>query len=145
MYGAASPLLSVVTLFLASYGPTAGTLFALALLRDADETRAWRHSLLTFRAHGRWYVLAVLFRRSPGRLAGIALTTFFGCVLATQVVRSEKNLMRRECPLPLSHSVVCSEQEIGRSSRETEPELACEVVVCVAERGNSYSIIPINI
>jgi membrane protease YdiL (CAAX protease family) len=77
IYGAASPLLSVVTLFLASYGPTVGTLFALALLRDADETRAWRRRLLTFRANWRWYVLAVLLP-ALAWLAGTALTTVFG-------------------------------------------------------------------
>lgn len=77
IYRAASPLLSVVTLFLASYGPTVGTLFALALLRDADETRAWRRRLLTFRANWRWYVLAVLLP-ALAWLAGTALTTVFG-------------------------------------------------------------------
>jgi len=77
VYGAANPLLSVVTLFLASYGPTVGTLVALALLRDAEETRAWRRRLMTFRANWRWYGLAV-FIPILAWLAGNALSTLFG-------------------------------------------------------------------
>jgi len=45
-----------------------------------------------------------------------------GAVLAIEVIRSEKRPMRGECLLPLSHGVVCNDQETGRSSRESEPE-----------------------
>jgi membrane protease YdiL (CAAX protease family) len=54
-----------------------GTLVALALLRDAEETRAWRRRLLTFRANWRWYVLAALLPAFAW-FAGTALTTIFG-------------------------------------------------------------------
>src|SRR5215510_9141658 len=76
VYGATNPLLAVVTLFLASYGPAVGTLVALALLHDAEETHAWQRRLLTFRANWRWYVLAALLPAFAW-LAGTALTTIF--------------------------------------------------------------------
>ncbi len=60
LYGAGNPTFSVLTLVLASYGPTVATLVTLALLGDAEETRAWRRRLVTFRVNWRWYGLALL-------------------------------------------------------------------------------------
>ncbi len=77
IYGAGNPVFSVLSLFFASYGPTVGTLVVLALLRDAEETRAWRGRLVNFRANWRWYLLAVLLPAFAW-LVGIALTTVFG-------------------------------------------------------------------
>src|SRR5690242_16247850 len=75
IYGAGNLVFSVLTLLLASYGPTVGTLVALALLRDAEETQTWRRRLLTFRANWYWYVLAMLLP-ALAWLMGNALTTF---------------------------------------------------------------------
>jgi uncharacterized protein len=77
IYGAGNPVFSVLSLFFASYGPTVGTLIVLALLRDAEETRAWRRRLVNFRANWRWYLLALLLPAFSW-LAGTALSTFFG-------------------------------------------------------------------
>lgn len=77
LYGAGNPIFSILTLFLASYGPTVATLVALALLRDAEETRVWRQRLVTFRVNWCWYGLALLLPACSW-LAGTALSTFFG-------------------------------------------------------------------
>jgi hypothetical protein len=66
-------------------------------------------------------------------------------VLATKVIRSKKGSRREECLLPfLSHTIVCSEQETGRRSRERgganrKPEFAYEAVLCVNKKRPAIS------
>ncbi len=64
-------------------------------------------------------------------------------MLATQIIRSKKKLMRGECLLPLSRLAWCAvnrkrEEEAVRPTRGANEalELACEAMVCVEERGN---------
>ena len=47
-------------------------------------------------------------------------------VLATEVICSEKKLMRGGWTLPLSLIALCGEQETGRRSRGAEPEEQAE-------------------
>jgi hypothetical protein len=61
---------------------------------------------------------------------------------------------RGECMLPLSHCLVCGDQETGRRSRETEPEEQTESQSssarrCCASKGvrerSPHAIIPVMI
>jgi hypothetical protein len=57
-------------------------------------------------------------------------------VLATSVIRSEKRHKRGNV-CSLSHGVVCSEQDTGRRSLETEPEVPTESLSpCVKRYGS---------
>jgi CAAX protease family protein len=77
----ASPLIPFLVLLATSYGPTLAALLTLALLREPEETRAFRRHLGTWRAGVGWYLLVLLL---PAALwtAGVLLAsvTFGGSV-----------------------------------------------------------------
>jgi membrane protease YdiL (CAAX protease family) len=74
----ASPLVPVLLLLAASYGPTLAALLALALLREPGETRAFRHHLGTWRGGIGWYALALLLPAALWAAGSLLADTLFG-------------------------------------------------------------------
>jgi len=65
-------------LLAASYGPTLAALFMLALLREPDETRAFRRHLGAWRAGLGWYALALVLPAGLWAAGSLLAASVFG-------------------------------------------------------------------
>jgi uncharacterized protein len=79
---AQGPFASQVTPFLlllaTSYGPTVAALLMLALLREPEETRAFRRHLFAWRAGVGWYALALLLPAALWAIGTLLADVIFG-------------------------------------------------------------------
>jgi membrane protease YdiL (CAAX protease family) len=74
----ANQAIPFLLLLATSYGPTVAALLTLALLREPEETRAFRRHLLTWRAGVGWYALALLLPAALWAVGTLIAAAIFG-------------------------------------------------------------------